>query len=57
MVTSTKSESIICHIWNKLVLLTEKSCIKLTLKGKEKNQKVPAGVPGTFINARTKSEE
>lgn len=52
MVTSTKSESIICHIWNKIVLLTEKSLIKLTLRGKERNQKVLAGVPGTVISRR-----
>ena len=30
MTTNVKSESIICHIWNTTVLLTEKSCAKLT---------------------------
>ena len=49
MTTNIKSESIMCHIWNTTILLTEKSCAKLPLKGK-KNQKKPAGVPGTFFN-------
>lgn len=49
MTTNIKSKSIICHIWNTTLLLTEKCCIKLAYKGK-KSQKMPAGVPGTFIS-------
>lgn len=56
MTTNIESESIICHIWNTTVLLTEKSCAKLALKEK-KNQKRPAGVPGTFVNNEIQFED
>lgn len=40
MTTNIKSESITCHIWNTTLLLTEKSSVKLALKGKKKKKPV-----------------